>query len=414
MSYEFFIAKRYLKAKRKTGFISLITYISIVGVAVGVAALIIVLSVMNGFEKEVRSRIIGFDAHLRVRTYHNQGMVNYQETMQKIERLDHIVGVCPYIYGKVMIKVGKNVDGMIVKGTDMKRITRVSDLGRNLVYGSLKLDSVSVDEGSEPTLPGILLGKNLADRLLAFDIGQKVTLISPSGVTNIFTLPSVKQFRLAGIFETGMFEYDDAFGYISIESAQKLMRMGNKVSGLEIRLDDLSHVNSVAQRINSMLGYPYYVLTWFDMHRNLFSWMQLEKWAMFIILSLIIVVAAFNIVSSLIMVVMEKTREIGILKSMGANSRSVMRIFMLEGLVVGGVGAICGSIIGYLLCWSQQTYKFFSLPADIYFISSLPIAMETTDFIMIVLAAIGLSFLATLYPSHKAANLEPVEAIRYE
>ncbi|RKY78690.1 lipoprotein-releasing system transmembrane subunit LolC, partial [candidate division KSB1 bacterium] len=344
MSYEFFIAKRYLKAKRKTGFISLITYISIVGVAVGVAALIIVLSVMNGFEKEVRSRIIGFDAHLRVRTYHNQGMVNYQETMQKIERLDHVVGVCPYIYGKVMIKVGKNVDGMIVKGTDMERITRVSDLGRNLVYGSLKLDSVSV-EGSEPTLPGILLGKNLADRLLAFDIGQKVTLISPSGVTNIFTLPSVKQFRLAGIFETGMFEYDDAFGYISIESAQKLMRMGNKVSGLEIRLDDLSHVNSVAQRINSMLGYPYYVLTWFDMHRNLFSWMQLEKWAMFIILSLIIVVAAFNIVSSLIMVVMEKTREIGILKSMGANSRSVMRIFMLEGLVVGGVGAICGSII---------------------------------------------------------------------
>jgi len=413
MSYEFFIATRYLRAKRRMGFISLITYFSIVGVSIGVAALIIVLSVMNGFEKEVRSRIIGFDAHIRVRTFHDQGVENYRQVMEKIRPIRHIVGLSPYILGKVMIKVGDNVEGIFIKGTDPAGVVQVSDLGRNIIYGSLNLGPVPGSDGGQE-LPGIILGRSLADRLQALTLGTKVTLISPKGMTSIFSVPSVKQFRLAGIFETGMFEYDDTFAYISIPSAQRLLRMGDRITGIEVKLDNLYRAGEVAEEIEALLGYPFHAVTWFEMHRNLFSWMQIEKWAMFIILSLIIMVAAFNIVSSLIMVVMEKTREIGILKSMGATSRSIMKIFMLEGLVVGVVGTLIGSLLGYFLCWLQQTYKIFSLPPDIYFINTLPITMKTSDFVMIAVAAIALSFLATLYPSRKAAGLVPVDAIRYE
>ncbi|GBD94377.1 lipoprotein-releasing system transmembrane protein LolE [bacterium BMS3Abin05] len=413
MSYEFFIARRYLKAKRKTGFISLITYFSIGGVTIGVAALIIVLSVMNGFEKEVRSRIIGFDAHIRVRTFHNQGIQDWQEILNKVLKLKHVTGASPYILGKALIKSGKNVEGLFLKGTDEKRIQTVSDLGKNIIYGTLNLGMVQGPEDTKP-LPGIVLGRSIDDRLEALVVGDKITAISPSMTTSVFSPPSVKQFRLAGIFESGMFEYDDSYGYVSIKSAQQLFQMKNRVSGIEIKLDDMYQANNVAKKIDKMLGYPYYTLTWFDMHKTLFSWMEIEKWAMFIVLSLIIMVAAFNIISSLIMIVMEKTREIGILKSMGATSSSIMRIFIYEGLVVGIIGTILGSIIGYVLCWSQQTYRFFSLPADIYFINTLPIYMKTTDFMMIGAAAILLSFFATLYPSKKASKLDPVQAIRYE
>lgn len=413
MSYEFFIARRYLKAKRKTGFISLITYFSIIGVTIGVAALIIVLSVMNGFEKEVRSRIIGFDAHIRIRTFHDQGISDWQDVLKKVSSLDHVVGASPYILGKALIKSGKNVDGLFIKGTDEDRIKTVSDLGKNMVYGTLNLRMVPGPEGAKP-LPGIVLGRSLSDRLEALVIGDKITVISPSMTTSVFSPPSVKQFRLAGIFESGMFEYDDSYGYISIKSAQQLFQLGNKVSGIEIKLDDMYQASHVAKKIDQMLGYPFYTLTWFDMHKTLFSWMQIEKWAMFIVLSLIIMVAAFNIISSLIMLVMEKTREIGILKSMGATSQSIMRIFVYEGLVVGVIGTILGSAIGYGLCWAQETYRFFSLPPDVYFINKLPIYMKPTDFIMIGAAAILLSFLATLYPSKRASKLDPVQAIRYE
>ena len=413
MSYEFFIARRYLKAKRKTGFISLITYFSIAGVTIGVAALIIVLSVMNGFEREVRSRIIGFDAHIRVRTFHDQGIRDWQTVLAKVAKVNHVVGASPYILGKALIKSGKNVEGLFIKGTDQERIQKVSDLGKNLVYGSLNLGLVPGPEGKKP-YPGIVLGRSLADRLEALVVGDKVALISPSLMTNVFSTPSVKLFRLSGIFESGMYEYDDSYGYISIKAAQQLFQMGDRISGIEIKLDNLNHARAVAKRIDDMLGYPFYTLTWFDMHKTLFSWMQIEKWAMFVVLSLIIMVAAFNIISSLIMLVMEKTKEIGILKSMGATSSGIMRIFVFEGLVVGIVGTVLGSIIGYALCWAQQTYRFFSLPPDIYFINTLPIYMKTTDFLMIGSAAIVLSFLATLYPSRKASRLDPVQAIRYE
>jgi len=413
MSYEFFIARRYFKSKRKTGFISLITYISIGGVTIGVAALIIVLSIMNGFENEVRERFLGFDAHIRLQAFHNQGIKNYENLLAQVEKVEHVVAAVPYITDKAMIKVGKSTEGILIKGTDQNRIADVTDLVANIVYGDLDLSEKEVEYSRKP-LPGIILGRQLADRLEAFELDQKIIVMSPKGVNLPFAMPSVKVFRLTGLFETGMFEFDNAVGLVSIEAAQKLTKMGNQVHGIEIKLDDMDEASAVSKNLNETLGYPYYTITWFEMHRNLFSWMKLEKLAMFVILSLIIMVAAFNIVSSLIMIVMEKTKEIGILKSMGATTKSVMKIFMIEGLVIGVGGTLMGGILGYLVCWSQLKYEFISLPSDIYFINFLPILMETTDFIFISVASIGLCFLATIYPALRASKLDPVLAIRYE
>jgi len=411
MSYEFFIAKRYLKTRGKTGFINLITYISILGVTIGVAALIIVLSVMNGFESEVRSRIIGFDTHIRLRTYHDEGVDNYAEVVKMIRDIPYIVGLSPYILDKGMIRSGERSTGIMVRGADQETVNDVSDLGKNIIYGKLELGLILREDGRD--LPGIVLGRYLADQLLV-DVGDNVVIISFSGVHSMFQAPPVKQFTVTGFFETGFYEYDNAYAYVSIPAAQELFRMGEKVSGVEIRLSDLYKADAVVKEIDNRLGFPYYALTWFEMRKNLFSWMQLEKWAMFIILCLIILVAAFNIISTLIMVVMEKTKEIGILKSMGSTSRSITRIFLYEGIVVGVIGTLLGFGIGYTLCWAQQKYRFFSLPGDVYFINTLPIRMEVLDFVFIGLAAIVICLFSAIYPARKAATLAPVEAIRYE
>lgn len=411
MSYEFFIANRYLKSKRKTGFISLITYISILGVTIGVAALIIVLSIMNGFESEVRSRIIGFGAHIELRTYHNQGLENYPNIVEKIENIDHIRGISPYISERALIISQKKRYGVAVKGVDPKTVDEVSDIRQNINYGLFEIDEVKADGRA---YPGIVLGTYLADKLGA-DIGDKVQILSPTGITPLLSrMPRLQTFQVTGYFETGIFEFDDLFTYISLNQAQRLFDMGSMVTGVEIKLDDLDYADQVANTIDEMLGYPYATVTWFEMNKNLFSWMQIEKWGAFIILSLIILVAAFNIVSTLIMIVLEKTKEIGILKSMGATSSGILKIFVFEGLVAGVLGTVLGCILGYVVCWAQLEYQFFSLPPDVYIINSLPILMKGRDFLMISLAAVAICFLATIYPARKASKLDPVEAIRYE
>jgi len=411
LPYEFFIARRYLKSRSKTGFINLITYISILGVTIGVAALIIVLSVMNGFETEVRSRIVGFDTHVRLRTFHDEGVERVQEVMDQIMDIPHIIGMSPYIDEKGMIRSGENIDGVMVRGADPESIYDVSDIGKNIVYGKLELGLVSQESGQD--LPGIVLGRYLADRLLV-DVGDVIIIFSLTGVRSMFQMPEVKQFVVTGFFETGMYEYDNAYVYIGLEPGKELFKMGDKVTGIEIRLDDLYKADSVVEEIDRRLGFPYYALTWFEMRQTLFSWIQLEKWAMFIVLCLIILVAAFNIVSTLIMFVMEKTREIGILKSMGATSKGITRIFLVEGIVVGVIGTWLGFIIGYTLCWAQLKYRFFSLPGEVYFINTLPIKMQVSDFIFIGMAAIIICLIAAIYPAKKASNLVPVDAIRYE
>ncbi len=412
MNYELFIALRYLKSKRKTGFISLITYISVAGVVIGVAALIIVLSVMNGFEREVRSRFIGVDAHVHVRTFHDRGVENYQNLAEQIKDLPHVQAWTPYIFNKGLIRSRESTTGVLVRGIDPVSAVEVTDIGKNINFGKLELGMVTSEE-EETALPGIVLGYNLADKLIV-TLGDRVTIASFANVSQFGQMPMMMQFRVTGFFESGLYEIDDNFAYISLESAQKLFKMGSKVSGIELRLDHYENAAAVAQQITSRLGYPYRAVTWQDMNPNLFAWMKIEKWAAFIILSLIIMVAAFNIVSTLIMVTMEKTKDIGILKSMGATRAGIRRIFTLEGLFVGIVGTILGDLIGFALCWAQQTYRWFALPSDVYIISWLPVLMKWSDFAMISAAAIVITFVASVYPAAHAAKLDPVEALRYE
>ncbi len=409
MSFEFFIAKRYLRSKRKTRFVSIITLISVGGVLIGVTALDFILSMMNGFEKEVRSRIIGTTAHVSVFSTYEEGIQNYRKLIPQIKEVKHVVSVAPYIYSKAAIASKTGSDGIVVRGIDPEKERLVTDLGRNLKVGSLQLDE------RKDGLPGILLGATLADRL-GVELGDKVVLFSLKGgsLTTGWSQPKASKLKVRGIFETGMYEYDASLAYISLPTAQKLFDLGTSVTGIQVKLDNLYQAEKVAKQLEQKLGYHFYALDWMHMHKNLFSWMALEKYAMFIVLSLIVAVAAFNIISTLIMVVIEKKKDIGILKSMGCTNASIMKIFMFEGFVVGAVGIILGSALGYLLCWIQKTFNLVSLPPEIYFISSLPVDMRPLDFILVASAAMVLTFLATVYPARRAAQLSPVDAIRYE
>jgi lipoprotein-releasing system permease protein len=417
MSYELFIARRYLRSKRKVKFISVITLFSVGGVFVGVAALIIVLAVMNGFESEVRTRIVGTTAHVNVLSFRDEGMEDAEKIIPVIEEIEHVLAAAPFIYYKAAIRSQYRSDGLLVRGIDPSQESRVTDLEGNIVHGTLELEpSPAPDPGGDsPTLPGIVLGSSMAEALGA-TLDQRVTLLSLRDTQDrgAWMVPKAARFRVVGIFETGMYEYDSALAYISIPAAQKLFEMGDRVTGVQVKTDDLYRAGDVAKVIGERLGYPFYTIDWMHMNKNLFSWMTLEKWGMFVILSLIVIVATFNIVSTLIMVVMEKTRDIGILKSMGAASGSIMRIFMFEGLLVGLAGTLMGCLGGYLICWAQETFRFFSLPAEIYFINTLPVEMRILDFVKVAAAAMTLCFLATVYPARKASKLVPVDAIRYE
>ncbi len=403
MRYELWIALRYLRSKSRTGFLSLITYLSMGGVTVGVAALCIVLSVMNGFETEVRGRILGVDAHLRLGTVTDAGIPYDSEVVQVVRETPHVIGVSPYVFEKGMVRVGDQAEGILLRGIDAQTIGQVSDLPQSICAGSLDF--------SAGELPGLVLGQFLADRLRAV-VGDTAVIFSPAGMTTPFSAPVVRQFVIVGLFQTGLFEFDDLVGYLDIAEARRIFLRHDKVDGLEIRLDDLWNAALVKQNLEDKIGLPYYIRTWFELRRTLFSWMQIEKWMWFIVLSLIIIVAAFNILSTLIMVTMEKRRDIGILKAMGAKAHSIARVFSYQGLLVGIVGAAAGTFLGWLICSLQLRYKFVSLPSDLYFLDALPVKMQPLDFLLVAVAAILLSYLGATYPARQAAKLPPVDAIR--
>ena len=409
MPYELYIAFRHLKSKKRNGLVSVITFISITGVVIGVAALIIILSVMNGYVNEVSTRFISVDSHIRVRRYHNAGISTFGPLMNQIKGVKHVVETTPYIASKGLIISGEESTGILVRGLDPETANKVTDLEKFLVSGSFDVNFSA--ENSKRTSKGIILGTKLANKIHA-SIGDDVLIASLEGIKNFNQLPQKLPFRVVGLLETGLFEFDENFAFISIKSAQLLFNMPAKVSGIEIKLDDSDLADEVAVNIEDKLGYPYRAVSWYTRNQNLYAWMELQKRAGFIMLSLIIMVAAFNIISTLIMVSMEKTQEIGILKSMGTSSKSIRRIFTFEGLFVGILGTIIGSVIGFALCWAQNHYKFFSLPADVYIISWLPIMLKWTDFLFVGLTAILLAYLAAVYPAHKAAQLDPITSLR--
>lgn len=431
MPFELTIGLRYLRARRKQAFISLITWISIGGVMVGVMTLLIVLAVMSGFEEDLRGKILGTNSHIVILEPTNSGIEDYSAVIKKVEAIDRVVSAAPFIYSQVMLTSDTNVSGVVIRGIDPELEGKVTSLVENLKEGDIKLlgASFSPDGNStivpQPLTPdgnkamigslgGIVIGKELARNLGTFR-GQEITVISPLGnMTPMGMIPRMKKFKVVGIFESGMFEYDTSLAFISLENAQRFFNLGDRVTGIEVKIDDIYRADKVARNIQKVLGFPYWTRDWMQMNKSLFSALKLEKIVMFIILVLIILVAAFNIISTLIMVVMEKGKDIAILKSMGATRRSIMKIFMVEGAVIGIVGTILGCLGGWLVCQLLDTYQFIKLPGDVYYLDTLPVKMELFDFVSVALSAVGITLLATFYPSWNAARMNPVEAIRYE
>jgi lipoprotein-releasing system permease protein len=406
-SYQFFIARRYFRSKKKHRGISINTLISTAGVALGVMTLIIVLSVMSGFHEDLQDKILGVNAHVIVMNYKGK-MRDYKTIEKKIDSMKGVADSTPFIYGQVMLRFGDRVQGVVVRGIDPVTGTGTVDVLRKLEGGSI--DRLKGDDKG----PGIIVGKELLRRLGLF-VGDTVDMVSPIGeIGPLGMMPKMKKFRIAGYFEAGMYEYDSSLAFIDLGEAQKFFQYGNAVTGIEIKLDDIYDADRISKNIQETLGPPFYAKDWMQMNRNLFSALKLEKIVMFIILTLIILVASFNIISNLIMIVIEKGREIAILKAMGAKNRGVMLIFILHGLIIGVTGTIIGVAGGYVLCYLLKTYKFISLPGDVYYLSYLPVKMSPFDFVVVPSAAILITLLATAYPSWQAAKVDPVEPLRYE
>lgn len=401
--YGFFIGLRYLKAKKKQRSISVNTVISIAGVTLGVAATIIVLSVMTGFQDYLRERILGIKSHVVVADYRG-GLKDYRDVIERVKKERHVVSTAPFVLGQAMIASERKAIGVAVRGIDPYLEKTVTKISNYLKQGSLK----DIEDG------GVIIGKELS-RNVGSLLGDTLKLVSPTGtITPLGIFPKTKTFKIVGIFEAGMYEFDSTLVYISLKEAQDFFNLGDRVSGIDVGIDDIYKAEGVANAITGSLGMPYFARDWMQMNRNLFSALKLEKIAMSIILILIIFVAAFNIIGTLIMIVIEKSREIAILKSMGATATGIMKIFMTQGIIIGLTGTLLGIGCGYIICYLLKTYHFITLPSDIYYVSHLPVKMKPFDFLLVSVSALGISLLATLYPSWQAARLDPVEPLRYE
>jgi len=410
MSFEFFIGSRYLRTKQKQAFISLITVLSIAGVTVGVMALIVVIAVMTGFEYDLKSRILGVESHIVVMR-NNGPFSDYRNILERVENTDGVEAATPFINSQVILRSSLSLSGAVLRGIDPDSADRVI---KNLDKVSLKnLKETDQRKSTSIAMPAIILGKELAKNLGVMQ-GDPVYLISPRGmISPIGHIPTMKRFKVAGLFESGMYEYDRSLAYMHIKDAQKILRMGDSVNGIEVRVNDIYNARNIAGRIVKELGFQYWARDWMQMNQNLFSALKLEKTVMFIILALIVLVAAFNIASTLIMMVMEKTKDIAILKAMGATNKSIRKIFVFKGIVIGSIGTIFGVCLGFILCTVLKYYQFIELPGDVYYITTLPVKLELLDVVIIASATMAISFLATLYPARQASKLDPVEAIRY-
>ncbi len=409
LPFEIFVSLRYLKTKKRYGTISLNTFISIAGVVIGVATSIITLAVMTGFQGYFRDKILSALPHVVVMEFTGSGVKDEKALQEKVARVPHVKAITPFIYGQSMLTANERMQGVVVRGIDPQTEGSVTDLAKNMIAGSLA--SLN-DAGGK--YPGIIIGEDLA-RKLAVSVGETITMVNPLGEeTPMGIVPKMKKFVLVGLFDAGMYDYNTGFVYISLPDAQKFFDMPGRVSGVQVRVDDIYRADKIAVAIQSAAGYPFYTRNWMEMNKNFFSALLLEKIGMSLLLVVIIIVASFNIVGTLTMIVMEKSREIAILKSMGSPARSIMNIFMFAGLAIGCAGTAIGALIGYGAVTFITKTDIISLPKDVYQVSHLPLSISGLDVLFISLTALGISFLATLYPSWQAAKQDPVEVLRYE
>ena len=408
MFFELFLSIRYLRAKRKQAFISVITVISVLGVMIGVMALVVVLSVMNGFRADLMSKILGVKSHLLVLSY--EGAFNdYKRVAGRVGQVEGAVATTPFIHSQVMVNRSGNVSGAILRGIQPETAGNVLS-----IEGMIKDGSLSSLASSWDGLPTIIIGNELSKQLGAYP-GDVLNMISPEGkLTPMGRVPNSQKYKVTAVFDSGMYEYDASMVFVSLKEAQAFLGFGDRVSGLEVKVKDVYRSDKVGIKIQNALGNPYWTKDWKVMNRSLFSALKLEKFAMFVILTMIVLVGALNIISTLVMVVMEKTRDVAILRAMGASAKSIMTIFMVQGLLVGLVGTLAGLASGLGICHLLARYKFISLPSDVYYITTLPVRVEFWDVCLVSLSAVVISFLATIYPSWHASKLNPVEAIRYE
>jgi lipoprotein-releasing system permease protein len=412
-SMELFVALRYLRGKRRMGFISLITYISAAGVFLGSLVLVVALSVANGFESEVRDRIVGTTAHAKILQYYSRPIVNFDSLRTRILKCPGVLAATPYIMEKGGIEYDQVKEGVMIMGAIAATETTVTDIGRKITFGSFALDSAASNR--DRRLPGIVIGIGMADKMGVRPGAEVIVggLTSEAAGGEITSIPMAR-YVIRGIFETGMYEYDLNLVYLSISSCQSLFSLKG-VEGIAIKTKNLYGADAIARAVKDSLGgYPYRSVDWKTQNKSLFDWMRLERIVIFIVISLIILVAAFNIISSLIMMILEKRREIGILMGMGATNGSIMRIFMFNGIVIGVLGSTLGVALGVGLCFLQYHYRFIPLPGDIYFIDSVPVLIRWTDVAAIYIAANFLCFVATLYPAWSASRILPAESIRIE
>lgn len=409
MNFEFLIALRYIFALRKQSFIAVISLFAVCGVALGVAALIVVIGVMNGFTKDLRDKILGVNAHVIVSAF-TGGIHEHQALAEICRQVPGVTGVTPFVYSEVMLSASGGVKGVVLRGIEPSTADQVLSLTKDMVSGSVK--NLEEMEG----MPGVVIGAEMAKRL-GLGVGSTVNLLSPTGTQSAvgFT-PKVRLFKVAGIFRTGMYEYDATLGYVTVDAARNLLGFKEDVvSGLEVRLADVYKADEVSEALRVKLhDFPVYVRNWQEMNANLFAALELEKTAMFIILAMIVLVGSFSIVTMLVMLVMQKTKDIAVLMSLGADEGMIRRIFMYQGSFIGAVGTALGYGIGIPVALLLKKYQFIKLPSDVYPVDYLPVRLELLDMTLIGVAALALCFLSTLYPARRAAALKPSDALRYE
>jgi lipoprotein-releasing system permease protein len=405
MNYELFIASRYLKAKRKQAFISVITFISTLGIAIGVMALVIALALITGFQEDVQDKILGATSHIMVSDLSGEGLAEYQDLIARVSGVKGVQVVSPIIYDMVLISGPYKSKGGMLKGIDFERDKAHSRWLAELDRGSLPSDTPR---------EGILLGKEIAYSIGA-NVGDVVTILtSSSRLSPLGLIPKTKRFQVSGLFSTGLYEFDSTTALISLSSAQKFFGLEGRINHLQIKIADIFRAPEVAEELRLVLPPTTYVTTWMDLNRSLFSALKLEKNIMFLTITLIVIVAALNIIATLILMVMEKTRDIGILMAIGAPSGSIRKIFFFQGAMIGIIGTTGGTLLGLLCCWLANTFRLIKVPVDIYQISYVPFHIKPMDLIIIIGVSLSISLLSTLFPSHRASRVDPVVALKYE